>query len=95
MILKKLLRNANKWNTYTMSEYNDTDNGPYDFPVGIGQHNLGLFFNNFKYKKQHLVKNPYALVYINLHKNGVHSKYCFLSFLEMICKNIQKIKFLK
>ena len=64
-----------------MSEYNDTDNGPYDFPVGIGQHNLGLFFNNFKYKKQHLVKNPYALVYIQPSPEwGVHSKYCFLSF---------------
>ena len=74
-----------------MSEYNDKDNGPYDFPVGIGANYLGLFLNNFKYKKQHLLKNPYALIYIQPSPEwGVHSKYCFLSFLEMICKKYSK-----
>lgn len=88
---KKLFPYANNWNTYTMSEYNDKDNGPYDFPIGVGENYLGLFLNNFKYKKQHLIKNPYALIYIQPSPEwGVHSKYCFLSFLEMICKKYSK-----
>ena len=84
---KKLFSYATSWNTYTMSEYNDIDNGPYDFPVGIGKDYLGLFFNNFKYKKQKLIQNPYALIYIQPSPEwGSHSNYCFLTFLEMLCK---------
>ena len=64
---KKLIPYANDWNTYVMSEYNDIDNGPYDLPIGIGGDNLGLFFDyNFIFKKQRFIKNPYALVYIQL-----------------------------
>lgn len=89
---KKLIPYANKWNTYVMSEYNDIDNGPYDLPIGIGGDNLGLFFDyNFKYKKQQLIKNPYALIYIQPPPEcGIHSRYCFLSYLEMICKKYSK-----
>ena len=88
---KKLIPYANKWNTYVMSEYNDVY-GPYDFPVGIGKGQLGLFFEyNFKFIKQKTIKNPYALVYIQPSPAwGVHSKYCFLSYLEMICKKYSK-----
>jgi len=89
---KKLIPYANNWNTYVMSEYNDIDNEPYDLPIGIGNNNLGLFFDyNFKFKKQRLIKNPYALVYIQPSPEwGVHSRYCFLSYLEMICKKYSK-----
>ena len=83
---KKLIPYANKWNTYVMSEYNDVY-GPYDFPIGIGKGQLGLFFEyNFKFIKQKTIKNPYAFVYIHPSPIlGVHSKYCFLSFTIKTC----------
>ena len=86
---KKLIPYANKWNTYVMSEYNDVY-GYYDFPIGIGKGQLGLLFEyNFKFIKQKTIKNPYAFVYIHPSPTlGVHSKYCFLSYLEMICKKV-------
>jgi hypothetical protein len=89
---KKLIPYATRWNTYVMSEYNDVENGPYDLPVGIGKENLGLFFEyNFKYNKQKIIKNPYALIYIQESPNwGPHSNYCYLSFLEMISKKYSK-----
>ena len=90
---KKLIPYANRWNTFSMSEYNDIDNKPFDFPIGIGKNNIGLFFDSVKYKKQILIKNPYSLVYIADNNSGhfIHSKYCFLSYLEMICKIYSKI----
>ena len=47
--------------------------------------------NDFKYKQQTLIKKPYALVYIQPSPEwGVHSKSCFLSYIEMVCKNYHK-----
>ena len=51
-----MVRNANKWNTFTMSEYNDIDTKPNDFPIGIGKGNLGLFFDRSVSIKQTMVK---------------------------------------
>ena len=88
---KKIIPYATKWNTYTMSEYNDIDTKPTDFPIGVGKGTLGLFFDKPVLEKQKLIKNPYALVYIQPRDDGLlHSRYCFLSFLEMI---IQKDKY--
>ena len=82
---KKMIPYATKWNTFTMSEYNDIDTIPTDFPIGVGNKNLGLFFDKPVLEKQTFVKNPYALVYIQPSDDGLlHSRYCFLSFLEMI-----------
>ena len=84
---KKMVPHANKWNTFTMSEYNDIDTKPNDFPIGIGKGNLGLFFDKSVSIKQTMVKNPYALIYIQSSADNIlHSRYCFLSFLEMIIK---------
>ena len=87
---KKLIPYANIFNTFTVSEYNG-EYPPYTFPIGVGEGNLGLLMNNFKYKQQTLIKKPYALVYIQPSPNwGVHSKSCFLSYIEMICKLYHK-----
>ena len=84
---KKMIPYANQWNTFTMSEYNDIDTAPNDFPIGVGSKNLGLFFDKPVLTKQTFIKNPYALVYIQPSADGLlHSRYCFLSFLEMIVK---------
>ena len=87
---KKLIPYANVFNTFSVSEYNG-EFPPYTFPIGVGKCQLGLLFNRFPIKQQNLIKGPYALVYIQPSPAwGVHSKYCFLSYLEMICKNYQK-----
>mgnify|MGYP001262831895 CR=1 FL=1 len=87
---QKLISYANVLNTFSVSEYNG-EFPPYTFPIGVGKGQLGLLFNNFRFKQQNLMKKPYALVYIQPSPSwGVHSKYCFLSYLEMICKNYHK-----
>ena len=87
---KKLINYANVFNTFSVSEYNG-EYPPYTCPIGVGEDNLGLLFNNFKWKQQNIISKPYAMVYIQPSPEwGVHSKYCFLSYLEMICKNYHK-----
>ena len=84
---RKLIPYAKISNTFTMSEYNG-DFPPYTFPIGVGKENIGIMINNFKHKKQTLLKKPYALVYI---AQGIgHDNYCFYSYLEMICKKYSK-----
>jgi len=87
---QKLIPYANVFNTFSVSEYNG-EFPPYTFPIGVGRGQLGLLMNDFKIKQQNLMKKPYALVYIQPSPSwGVHSKTCFLSFIEMICKNYHK-----
>ena len=89
-VFKKLIPYANVFNTFSVSEYNG-EYPPYTFPIGVGKGNLGLLFNDFKIKQQKLIKKPYALVYIQPSPEwGVHSKTCFISYLEMICKKYCK-----
>ena len=87
---QKLISYSNVFNTFTMSEYNG-EFPPYTLPIGVGNDNLGIMFNDFKLKQQTLIKKPYALVYIQPSPSwGVHARYCFLSYLEMICKKYSK-----
>ena len=87
---KKLIPYANIFNTFSVSEYNG-EFPPYTFPIGVGEDNLGIFFNDYKIVKQKLIQKPYALVYIQPSPSwGPHSKICFISYLEMICKNYHK-----
>lgn len=88
---KKLIPYANLFNTFTMSEYNGLY-GPYTFPIGLGDNQLGLFLTKHKIKPHNLLNNPYALVYIADRSNqaGIHCRLCFLTFLDMICKKYSK-----
>ena len=87
---QKLIPYANVFNTMSVSEYNG-EFPPYTFPIGVGKGQLGLLMNDFKIKQQTIMKKPYALVYIQPSPAwGVHSKSCFLSYLEMICKIYHK-----
>ena len=88
---KKLVSYANVFNTFAVSEYNG-EFPPYTFPIGVGYDNLGILFNKYKKVTQKLITKPYALVYIQPSPEwGVHSKYCFLSYLEMICKKYRNV----
>ena len=91
-IFKKMIPYANIFNTFTVSEYNG-EYPPYTFPIGVGKGQLGLLMNNFKDKPQNLIKAPYSLVYIQPSPEwGIHSKYCFIAYLEMICRKYKKHK---
>ena len=83
---RTLIPYANLSNTFTMGEYNGSA-GPYTFPTGVGEYNLGLLFNKYPIKQQKLIQKPFGMIYIQPQPEwGVHSKYCFLSYIEMICK---------
>ena len=90
--LQSMIPYANKFNTFTTSEYNNDVLGPYTFSTGIGKHNQGIFLTDINVKKHNLIKSPYALIYIqppgpeSTGSWGVHGNYCFLSFIEMISK---------
>ena len=87
---QKCIPYANVFNTFTMSEYNG-EFPPYTFPIGVGEDNLGILLNDFKTKEQKLIKKPYAMVYIQPSPEwGSHAKYCFFSYLEMICEKYSK-----
>ena len=87
---KKFIPYANLFNTFTMSEYNGYI-PPYTFPIGVGPGQLGLFLTDQKVKKHNLLKGPYALVYIQPSPDwGVHSRSCFLKYMEMISKKYHK-----
>ena len=83
---QKLIPYANVFNTFTMSEYNG-EFSPYTLPIGVGKGQLGILLNDFPIKQQTLISKPYSLVYIQPSPSwGVHARYCFYSYLEMICK---------
>lgn len=90
--LQLMIPYANRYNTFSTSEYNNDVLGPYTFPTGVGKNNLGIFLTDFNVKKHNMIENPYALIYIqppgpeNTGSWGVHGNYCFLSFIEMISK---------
>ena len=87
---KKFIPYANLFNTFTMSEYNGYI-PPYTFPIGVGKGQLGLFLTDQKVKKHTLLDGPYALVYIQPSPQwGVHSRTCFLKFMQMISKKYCK-----
>lgn len=90
-VFQKLIPYSNVFNTFSVSEYNG-EYPPYTFPIGVGKDNLGLLFSDVKMKQQKLIKKPYALVYIQPSPEwGIHSKTCFVSYLEMICKKYCKM----
>ena len=91
--LQSMIPYASRFNTFTVSEYNNNLLGPYTFSTGVGKHNQGIFLTDMNNIKKHdLIKSPYALIYIqppgpeSTGSWGVHGNYCFLSFIEMISK---------
>ena len=87
--IKDLLPYANKFNSFTFSEYNGSFGDICIFPTGIGEDNLGLLLSDKKVKPQRLLQNPYTLIYIQNYEQymipQLHGVLCILSYLEMIC----------
>jgi len=87
---QKMISYATLFNTFTMSEYNGYI-PPYTFPIGVGKGQLGLFLTDQKIKPHTLIKQPYALTYIQPSPAwGTHSNLCFISYMEMISKKYHK-----
>ena len=60
--LQKLIPYANRFNTFTLSEYNG-QSPPYTFPIGVGEDQLGLFLTDSEIKKHDLIDQPYIMSY--------------------------------
>jgi len=92
---KKLWSQATNFNCFSVSEYNG-EYGPYAFPTGVGEDQLGLMLTSMKIKKHNFIKRPYALAYTAGHDRGqgvlTHTNTCIMSFIEMICKKYNRHK---
>ena len=92
---KKLWPQATNFNSFAVSEYNG-EYGPYAFPTGVGDGQLGLMLTSMKIKKHNFIKRPYALAYTAGHDRGqgvlTHTNTCIMSFIEMICKKYNRHK---
>jgi hypothetical protein len=81
--VKQLIPYATIFNTFFFSEYNDVRSKHFDFPTGVGKHNMGILMTDTpKLSKPSNMTNPYSVVYIA--ESIPVSKSCFLRFLEMI-----------
>jgi hypothetical protein len=88
--VKKIIPYANRWNTFSFSEYNDSINKNFTFNTGVGGDRDGVLLtkptkNRGKPKG---LKNPYAIIYVAGSLSGVDK--CIVSFVEMIAKKYYK-----
>lgn len=89
-LFKKFIPYSTLFNTFTVSEYNGYL-PPYTFPIGVGKGQLGLFLDNHKTSIPTEIKKPYAVAYIQPSPQiGVHSRTCFIGYMEMVCKKYCK-----
>jgi hypothetical protein len=77
---------ATIFNTFWLSEYNDSNK--YAINTGVGGHRDGIFITKIpSIEKKSPIKNPYVLIYISFHEPATK---CLLSFLELIGKKYYK-----
>jgi hypothetical protein len=88
--VKKMVPYANKWNTFSFSEYNDNLNKNFTFNTGVGGDRDGMLLTKATKtrKKPAGLKNPYAVVYVASTLDGVNK--CIFSFVEMVAKKYYK-----
>jgi hypothetical protein len=84
--VKKIIPYANRWNTFSFSEYNDDLNKNFTFNTGIGKNRDGILLTTppKTKRKPKGLKNPYAVVYVASSLSGLTK--CIMSFVEMISK---------
>jgi hypothetical protein len=88
--VKKILPYANRWNTFSFSEYNDHIDKNFTFNTGVGRDRDGLLLTKTTKTrgKPKGLKNPYAVIYVAGSLGGVEK--CIVSFVEMIAKKYNK-----
>ena len=89
--IRYLIPDADSYNTYFFSEYNDSLDKPFDFHTGIGRGRDGMFFVDIPFSRSKkilqmydLKKDKYSVCYIA--ETIVNSRSCYKSFFEMIAK---------
>jgi hypothetical protein len=83
--IRAILPYSTLFNTFYLSEYNDTNRKNFDFPTGVGKHNMGLLFTDTKnLHKPANLKNPYSFIYIAWQIPRYMS--CMYGFIEMVAK---------
>jgi hypothetical protein len=88
--VKKIIPYANRWNTFSFSEYNDSINKNFTFNTGVGGDRDGVLLTKpTKTRgKPKGLKNPYAVIYVAGSLSSVEK--CIVSFVEMIAKKYYK-----
>jgi hypothetical protein len=88
--VKKIIPYANRWNTFSFSEYNDSLNKNFTFNTGVGKGRDGILLTkpSKTIGKPKGLKNPYAVIYVASSLNGLEK--CIVSFVEMISKKYYK-----
>jgi ribosomal protein L7Ae-like RNA K-turn-binding protein len=83
--VKNLIPYANKHNTFAFSEYNDyLDKGMY-FNTGIGKGRLGLLLLPVPKTKERLIRDKYALAYLNtIDSTTPRWRGCLKNFINMV-----------
>ena len=88
--IKHIIPYSNKFNTFFLSEYNDTIRKNIDFHTGVGKGRYGIFLTHTNiYKKLPQISNRYSIIYIA--ESIPRAIKCFISFIEMVVKKYNKI----
>ena len=88
--VKHLIPYANKLNTFSFSEYNDTLDKNFTFNTGVGKERDGILLTktNKKDFTRLNIQNPYALIYVASTLDNVDK--CILGFVEMVASKYHK-----
>jgi hypothetical protein len=90
--IQKLLPYATKFNTFFLSEYNDSLRKKIDFHTGIGKNRYGLLFTDIKDSSPlPELKYPYAVVYIQ--SSFGNYRQCLYNFIKMVSLKYKKNNF--
>jgi hypothetical protein len=89
--VKSLIPYANKFNTFFVSEYNDSMRTKTDFHTGVGSKRYGLLFTEPNIGPRPDIKNPYCVVYVA--KDLSRMKNCVYNFVNMVGKKYSKRDF--
>jgi hypothetical protein len=92
--IKSLIPYANRFNTFSFSEYNDYLDKGITFNTGVGAGRLGLLLTDIKISKKRPIKAPYALSYLNtIDSTTPRWRGCLNSFINLITQKYHHKEF--
>ncbi len=90
--VRSLLPYANRFNTFFVSEYNDSLNSGTDFHTGVGGTRDGLLLTDTNIgSRPSNITNPYCVVYVA--KDIGRMKSCVYNFVKMVARRYSKSNF--
>ena len=92
--IQGLIPYANRFNTFSFSEYNDYLDKGITFNTGVGGGRLGLLLTDIKPSKKSPIKAPYALSYLNtIDSTTPRWRGCLNSFINLITEKYHHKEF--